>query len=316
MMNIQLFPILVAAIFTVLLVLLGVLIFFYIRSSAGRKNYDEQLQELLEDEHGEKPEPKLTLTQRWNSYWGKLFRGAGLSRYGEENNNAGRDVLIGIATIALIIGLVTQNAIAGIVLAFALTGGIIMLTRGMANRKSNAINYQLPGFISALKANIQASDTYERAMLKIIDNMPSPLYEDLVVVKHKLLASSSFREALEELSRKTASRDLQFLTACLIQATTSGANMESQLVNIQKVLEQRRKVQDEINRAVQSAMPAMIIATIAIPGAFLFSFFFDGAAKDFWFQEPLSWAALAATGLLYAGGLFLVKRQVDSIKNL
>lgn len=315
LVTVQTFPLIASLGLTVLLVTLGVLVYYYMRSSK-RLTYDDQLRDLLADENEEEPQTKVTPLGRWNAHWGKLFRGAGIARYGEDQGHAGRDATLIILAIFAISSILLSNPLTGLAITVVVTVAGTMVMRSLANRKSNALNYQLPGFISALKANIQASDTYERAMLKIVDSMPDPLHSDLVVVKNQLLTGSSFKEALEALSRKTSSRDLQFLTACLIQASESGAQMDGQLTNIQKVLEQRRKVSDEIARAVQSAAPAMVLASVIIPGLFLMTYIIDPGARAFWFVTPLSWAALAAILALYAGGMFMVKRLVDAIKNL
>lgn len=310
------FPYVIAGGITSLLVLLGVLIFFAVKSSSQKMNYNEQLEALIQDDDEDQVQVKMGLVQKWNHYWSELFKTAGFTRYKEENSSAGRDVLFGMIIFAVLVSLLARNPIIGVAVSIALTFGISVIVKNVSNKKSDSINYQLPGFIFALKANIQASETNERAMLKVIDSMPSPLYEDLVVVKNKLLASASFKEALESLAEKTASKDLRFLAACMIQAANSGANLESQLDSIQKVLEQRRKVADEINRAVKSAQPAIWLASVVIPGLFLASYFFDVSSRSFWFVEPISWVALIATVACYIGGMALVKKQVDGIKNL
>lgn len=308
------FPYIISGGVTVLVVLLGILIFFAVKNSSQKMNYEDQLEALIQDD--EQIVVKMGIPEKWNLYWGDLFKTAGFTRYKEDNNAAGRDVIFGSVILAFLVALLTQNPLAGIGVSAALLIGSAVLIKNLSNKQEEKINYLLPGFIFALKANIQASETNERAMLKVIDSMPSPLYEDLVIVKNKLLASASFKESLESLAEKTSSKDLRFLAACMIQASESGANLESQLDSIQKVLEQRRKVADEVNRAVKSASPAMWLSTGVIPALFLASYFFDVSSRSFWFVEPVSWFALIATLVCYIGGMILVKRQVDAIKNL
>lgn len=309
------FPYIISGGITALVVLLGVLIWLAIKNNSQKMDYNEQLEALIQDDD-DQVVTKIGLIQKWNMYWGELFKTAGFTRYKEDNNAAGRDVVFGGIILAFLVSLLTKNPLAGIGVAVILIIGAAVLIKNLSNRQEEKINYLLPGFIFALKANIQASETNERAMLKVIDSMPSPLYEDLVIVKNKLLASASFKESLEALGEKTSSKDLRFLAACMIQASESGANLESQLDSIQKVLEQRRKVADEVNRAVKSAQPAMWLSTGVIPGLFLASYFFDVSSRSFWFVEPISWAAIIATVIFYIGGMILVKRQVDAIKNL
>lgn len=313
------FPFALAGIITLLFVALGLLIRQLIQRNINTVNYDEQLQELMssdfDDEESSNKGTKINIVVKWNRYWGRLFKEAGISRYNSENNTAGRDVLLIGVIAAVIISLILQNLIIGPLASVATIFAVSFLMKQQINKKSDKLNEQLPGFIFALKAQIQASSTNERAMLKVIDAMPSPLYDDLKVVRNKLLASSPFREALEELSKKTASRDLQFLAACMIQATTSGSNLEHQLDSIQRVLDSRRKVTSEINKAVKAAQPAMWVSSIAIPFLFIISYLQSAQAREFWFNDPVSYLVLIAVIVLYGASMWLVKGQVDKIKN-
>lgn len=313
------FPYVLAAIVTALFVVLGILVRQLIQRNNNTVNYDEQLKELMSSEFDDENEnlgsTKITWVLKWNRYWGRLFKEAGITRYNDKNNTAGRDVLLIGAVIAVIVSLAVQNIIVGPIATGVFIFVVSFIMKQRINKKSDKLNEQLPGFIFALKAQIQASSTNERAMLKVIDAMPSPLYDDLKIVRNKLLASSPFKEALEELSRKTSSRDLQFLAACMIQATTSGSNLEHQLDSIQRVLDSRRKVSSEINKAVKAAQPAMWVSTIAIPFLFIASYLQSATAREFWFNDPISYLVLIAVLALYGTSMWMVKSQIDKIKN-
>jgi tight adherence protein B len=306
---------LIAGGITAIIAFVVILAVLSIRGNSSKVTYDEQLRDLLSDDQ-EAFQTKITPITRWNNYWGKLFKEAGFARYDTENSTAGRDVLLIGFILATVVAVIFQNFIVGPIIAAVLIGVTAALMRFRSARKADDVNDQLPGFLFALSANIQAGETPERAMLKVVDNMPSPLYDDLILVKNRILANSTFKDALQELSQKTASRDLKFLCACMIQAQASGTNLEDQIKTIQKVLEARRKLSDELNKAVRSAMPAIWVSSVVIPVAFLFTYFADPAAQAFWFVDPISWIAIGAVVVLYAVGVFLSKKLIDSIRNL
>lgn len=316
----QFLPVLVALVITAIVILIGVLVFQLVTKNRDNTKYEDLLNELLEDDDAviieSTSDMKPTLMQKWNKHWNDVFRGSGIARYNSNENKAGSDMLIVSMAIILVGSVLTKTIIVGPILAGVVIFGSSFILKTRANKKAEALNLQLPGFLFALKANIQASSTPERALLKVVDNMPSPLYEDLIVAKNKILANASFQEALEELSAKTSSKDLQFLCACMIQASSSGANMEEQLVTIQRVIESRRKVADEIEKAVKSTQPAIWLSSFVIPGLFLASYFIDRSARDFWFKDVFSWAALAVVIGLYLLGIFLVKKAVNKIRDL
>jgi len=283
------------------------------------KTYEQQLADLLEDDlhiEDEDDVKAVGLLTRWSRYWDAQFKELGWSRYNENPLKAGREVLIALGIVAVIGSLVTMSPFIGPVIALLLLFMASYIIKLVTSKKSEKIGLQLPGFLFALKANIQANETPERAVLKVIDAMPSPLYEDLVIVRNHILANSTFREALEDLSQKTASRDLKFLAACMIQATNAGANLEGQIETIQKVLDQRQVISNEINKAAKEASPSMWAASIAIPGTFIALFFGDPNAKDFWFQSLVSWLLFGVIIALWVAGIVLSRRLVNKIRNM
>lgn len=312
-----LYPYMLALGMTMLLGLLFWLIYALVKRNRNEVTYDEQLEELLKDDYYNPTITKPTLMTKWNNYWDTTLKGAGVTRYVKaEKDAAGRDILLLTLGSAVLISVLMRNFIIGIIVAVGFLWVLSMFMKMKANKQADELNTQLPGFLFALKANIQASDTNERAILKVIDLMPSPLYDDLIVVKNRLLANGSFREALEELSEKTASKDLKFLCACMIQASMSGSNMINQIDSIQKVIESRRKVSNEIAKAVKTVQPAIWLASVVIPALFFASYFMDSSAQEFWFIEPMSWLALLATIFLYAIGMILTKKQINKIRDM
>lgn len=287
---------------------------FALQKNNEKTAYDDQLEELIKGESDDGPQ--ITLSYRWNQYWGERFKAIGWSKYSDDNSTAGRDIGIFAIVLAVIVGVLLRNPLAGIGISLGVTylSGVFMKSK--SNKDADVMNAQLPGFLFALKANVQANETPERAILKIVDSMPSPLYDELAIVKQRLLANSSFKDALEELAETTSSRDLRFLCSCMIQAANSGANLEGQITVIQNVLEARRKVSDELAKAARSAAPAIWVASVVIPGTFIGMYFMDPNARGFWFNDILSWAALAGVIFLYIIGVWMSKKLVDNIKNL
>lgn len=304
-------------------VLMGVLVwwgFKVMQNHARDAAYDDQLQDLLNGESDEDEVLRLergrNFSEKWRLYWQKVGTGTGFARYADKNNSAPRDIVVFWIGVVAITSVLLQNPIIGILIGSGAVYSFSFIAKFRYNRQVAVIQDQLPGFLFALKANIQANETPVRAMLKVVDNMPSPLRDDLMIVKQKILANAPFAEALQALVERTASNELRFLATCLIQASGTGANIEPQLNTIQRVLEQRKKAADELAKAVKGTIPAIAISSVAIPGSFLATYIMDPTAKQFWFKELLSWAALFMIGALYAFGMWLTHRMVENIKNL
>lgn len=315
-MNTTLLAVLLSLFFTVMITVISFLIYQYYQKNK-KIEYVDQISYLIgeDDEQDKNPKTKRTLVQRWNNYWNKLFQSAGVAKYNNEASNAGKDVLMMLIGSIVLVSIITQNIILGIIITGGIVFGLITVLRMRFNKKIEELNDQLPPFLFALKSNLQASETNERAMEKVIESMPSPLYDDLIIVRNKLRASSTFKEAMEELQQKTLSDDLKFLSACMIQATSTGSSLEAQLDSIQKVLEERKKVSDGIKQAIKQASPVMWLTSFTLPALFLYSYLFDSQAKQFWFKEPLSYIVLLVVIVLYVAGMWLVRKQVNNIRD-
>lgn len=314
--NSGVFLYLIAGGFTLLVGIVALVAYFSIRKNSTKLAYDQQLEDLLTDENDPYFDPKPTVTEKWNKYWATIARESGIARYSGIDNTAGRDIIFIALIVGVIAGALIQNALGGTIAGLVVVVLASGIMKNLSGRKADAINAQLPGFLFALKANVQANETLEKAILKVIDGMPAPLFDEIVIVKHRLLANSSLSEALIELQSKTSSRDLKFLCSCMIQANKAGANIEAQITTIQKVLKARSEVSDALNKAIKSVQPSIWIASIVIPGVFVVTYMMDPNSREFWFIHPFSWIALSGIIGLWALGIWLSKKLVDSIKNI
>lgn len=308
------FPFLGALIGVVLVFAVVGLIYYAVKPSSRASDFTDQVDQIIAGEEGEYKEPSLI--EKWVMFWGKELGRADFGKWEEDGTEAGRDMAI-VAVATFLLGFaVTRNAIFAAALPAAILFGILTFARGSGNRKNKEMMVQLPGMLFALKSSLQAGNTSERALMEIVDSMPSPLYEDLAVARSILSANGTFKDALDAMSANTTSRDLKFLCACMIQASESGASMVTQIDNIQKVIESRQEVAAKIDTAVKSVAPAMYLSGLVIPAMFIFSFFMDAAAKSFWFQSLMAWVCFIAVVILYLIGLLLTKNQVDKVRNI
>lgn len=313
-------PFILSALITLFIIGVGVGIYSW-RSSKHKdqKEYNRQLLDILDEDQSElgvKKAPKITLVSRWNSYWGRIFKLLKISKYEDSDKDAGRNMFILFAVVIIVSSIIFRNIFLGIIMPIVIIFIVNSLLKMRANKEENKLNEELPGFLFAFKANLQGNETPERAIQKIVDDMPSPLREDLMVAKQKLLSGGDLKEALRDCSRHTASRDLQFLCACLIQAAGTGTNLEDQITVIQGVLDSRREVSSELAKAVSSATPAIWVASIIIPVMFVSTIVLNPESQKFWFHGVFSWVCFILVVVIYGIGIYFSKRLVDNIKNL
>lgn len=282
--------------------------------------YDAQLEELIDgfsdEEELLKADHGRNLAEKWDIHWKTIAKSSGVAAYAQRENNAPTHALILMVVTFLVATVLTVNPVVGILASAAVTVGLSFFLKQNHTRKTRAVNDHLPGFLFALKSNIEANQTPQRAILKIVDRMPPELRDDLIVVKQKILANSTFEDALKALIAKTNSSELKFLASCLIQASASGANIEPQIDTIQDILEQRREAANELDRAVKATLPSVWVGSFTIPLMFAFAYFTDPVARDFWLRDPLSYVALLIVVALYGIGMFITRKMVNNIRNL
>lgn len=305
-----------------LMVLIVVLIARTAKEKDPETKYRGQLESILnssEEYDGEDDDDesfnKISIFARWNAAWGKNL--AELSTQFSKDDPKG-GILAASVWIA-VVSLVTifvGNAIAGVVLASGVLalGYIVLKTR--ASKKDDVIRHQLTGFLFAMKANISASETPERALMKVIDKMPSPLYDQLLPAKSQILSNVGFGEAMAMLREETTSEDLRFLCSCMIQATSTGVSLEEQIDIILTAVEQKRRITEEITQATKSANMSMYAAGIIIPFGFIGIYILDDRARDYWFVEPSSWIALGVAAAISFVGIRQARKFVAKVREL
>lgn len=321
MIDLKLIPYIIALSFTALVVLLGVLIYLLFKKQQDKQlPHIQQLLELLEENDSSESVSATTsnvnIFNKWNYYWARLVENAGIGRYAENASQSGRDMAVFFVVSGLIVGLLFKQPLLALFIPVILCISTASFLQMLHNKQAESLSKQLPGLLFAVKSNLQSGDTNERALMKVVDSMPEPLYSDLVVAKNVLNANGTFKEALQTLSYHTSSKDLQFLCSCMIQASEAGSNMSNQIDAIQEVLKARQQVNYTIAKAVKAVTPAVLISTFAIPSVFIASLLIDSSAKKFWFVDPLSYVALALVVFLYVAGIWLSKKQVNKIKNM
>lgn len=306
----------------VLVVLIAVAISRNAKAKDPETKYRGQLEAILngsdeyegEDYEGGK-EVKSSLFTRWNEIWGRNL--AELSPQFSKDDSKG-----GLLVIALWVGIVAlitiflKSFLAGVAIASVLLFILFVFLKTKAERKDDVIRHQLTGFLFAMKANISASETPERALMKVIDNMPSPLYDQLLPAKNQILSNVGFAEAMANLQANTTSEDLRFLCACMIQATSTGVSLEGQIDIILHAVEQKRRTTEEINQATKSANLSMYAAGVIIPAGFIGIYILDERAREYWFVEPMSWLMLAVAAGISFVGIRQARKFVSKVREL
>lgn len=249
----------------------------------------------------------------WTKFWYKLYVNTG--RQAPDPATPGR-LALGLALIGAGIGafIWPGDIIGGIAFLVA----VPLVLRGFFSveikRRAKALEKQLPLLLSGMRANLQANQTPQQALLAVADDVPSPLGDELKVLKADLGVNVPLETALRNLSDRVPSREIKFLVASIEIAVSSGSDLDPQLQTIEGIVDQRARIRQKLASAIANAQPAIFVSGIVIPAGFLFSVYSSEENQQYW-TSFMGLVTAAGVALLYAAGLFITKKLVDRIEN-
>lgn len=248
----------------------------------------------------------------WNKYWLKMALESG--RIIDDAGTPGR-----FAAGAVIIGslfgiLVFPGGAKGIILGFLpIMFGQAWLSFE-ANKRKMAIDRQMPLMLSSLRSQMHAGVTVQAALMNIADDLPSPLGDEVRMVRNEVNVSIPLEQALDRLADRVASRQMQFLVSSIGIAVRSGADLVPQLVTIEEIVQQRARIEGKIKAAIALAKPTTYLAQGAPALMFLWFFFTDPDYSAYFFGEGILMLLVAAG--LYGGGSFIVKVMIKGVDKI
>jgi Flp pilus assembly protein TadB len=285
----------------------------YSNKIALEKQFDEQLL----PEAGAVKKKKASLVLKWDRYWEKRLVDSGVNFMAANRNNAGKIIIYFDLGLLAVLTLLFQGSIFGALLVVVASNVVAAAALGfLAERKQKTLSGQVPEFLSAFGAANDASGSLQASLIQAIGTTPNELHEELKPMEDNLQAGGQLKTVLWDFYNSTSIEELRFFIACVIMADESGKDIKDQLAIIQGVVEARMEVTRHLDKAVASIMPTIWVASIFIPGMFLYTYLAQPIAKSFWFHSLLSWVLLLVVIALYLLGIWIAKHQVDNIKKL
>lgn len=290
----------------------------YALTRTGKKELQEEqladiIDSLTKSEIQEiKDDAGLPAEGTWNSYWFKLYANAGYST--EDPRRLGAIMLFG--PLFLIVGLGFMwpaEPILGIALAVITLVGVRAVLQGAATQRIVKIDNQLPHLVAGLRAGLSSSLTPQAAIIEQSKEIPAPLGDELKLLRKDLELGMPFDAALERLSARVPSKELQFMIMGMRTSVSEGADLDKILKTLQEVMGQRASIRNKLSAAIAGAQPALVLVSLAIPVGFLFSYFSNTTNQEFWLSVT-GLILLGVVSILYALSLFVTQRQIKKVK--
>lgn len=284
-----------------------------VQAPAKRQNFDQALEYVMSSELDIDTALNTDeqTSQNWSEYWATLTHRSG--RVVSHPGAPGR-VALGIVIFGIVLGyLVFPGGPVGALVA-PVVGllGMRMFLGGEARKRVIAMEKQLPQLLSGLRANLQAGSTPQQAMLAVADDLPSPLGDEMRMLKKDLNVNVALEIAMEGLAQRVPSREMKFLVSSVEIAVRSGADLDPQLATIEEIVKQRTRIRQKLRAAVAQVKPTQMLAYGAVP----LMFFISNRTPDnraYWFGGGIIMLIVASA--LYAAGGYLIRFMVKGVEN-
>lgn len=284
-------------------VLVALALFVYlmtIKSKEGKseKDFDKQLHYSVSPEI-ELEEEESFLSKKLKILPESMIK-AEMVKTGTTVEYIQRKMLLYGAIVFMASTLLAKNPVGGLLPVM----GLYILMRVIAafkiNKKKSLMNEQIPAFISVFKANIQANQHAQNAMINAIDNTASPLYDELAMPK-SIMEAGDFRPGIISLRMNTENETLRQMASCIELASSSGSNIEEQIETIEGIIEDKQVIERKKKLGVNENKPLFYVAAAFVPLSFFGSYFMSDMHKAYWFSTATSYLILI--GVVIAMGI-------------
>lgn len=250
-------------------------------------------------------------SQNWFQYWEGLSNRSG--RVITDPKSPGMTA-IGTGLFAAVFGaLVFPGGVLGVVAGPVVALFLLrFLLANEAHKRVLAMEKQLPNLLSGLRANLQAGSTPQQAMLAVADDMPSPLGDEMRMLKRDLNVNVALEIAMEGLAERVPSREMKFLVSSVEIAVRSGADLDPQLATIEDIVKQRTRIRAKLRAAVAQVKPTKLLAYGAVP-LMLFVSMRNPENLEYWFGKGIVMFIVA--GVLYGAGGYAIRFMVKGVEN-
>lgn len=187
---------------------------------------------------------------------------------------------------------------------------IWMLVSWRIYRRRNAFTEQLGDCLNTVANALRAGYSFPQAIDVVVREMEPPISDEFAQVAREVAMSVPLEAALEAMSRRVGSADLDLMvTAVLIQREVGG-NLAQILDNISDTIQERVRMKREIfTLTAQGRLSAWVLLVIPWVMALLL-YLFKPAQLMLLINDPIGRMALAVTFVMEIIGYVIIQRIV------
>jgi Flp pilus assembly protein TadB len=316
--NIPLLPLAIAVLFVIIVGMVILYVSQLLKNEDDDSKIVEQVIDSFESELNENDKKKKSKYMvAWSEYWNKRILGSGIKIPLLTRDNIGVRMLEFFAAIFIVSSVVFGGQImAGLIMTIGAFFGFTMILSFSSDKRKQKLSGQVPGFLQSMRAGIQNNALPQNALMAAIRDTPDDLYEELRPLEQELQAGGNLSDTLTRFRKTTSVDELRFLMSCIILSVDKGVDLNDQLGIIQGIVEARQRRRRHIQHAVSEVSPTIVICSAVMPSIFLYMYLADPTTRAYWFHSLMSWMMFAIAVGIWLLGLLIIKKKIDSIKNL
>lgn len=201
-------------------------------------------------------------------------------------------------------------------LVFSASGGLagfifpLLAVRFWIGLRKRKIERQIPDFLKFLSGAVKAGASVSEAIRQGARELPSPLSNELELMRKNIRMGKSFEEALLLFRERVNLEEVRLVVSALVLSNMAGGALTGTLERLEKTLEERQRIRGKVAAlTAQGKMQGWIVGAIPlILGGFL-SLFDPGLMAPFWTTLPGAIALLSVL-FLEAAGFYMIRKIV------
>ncbi|MDP4092180.1 MAG: type II secretion system F family protein [Bacillota bacterium] len=217
--------------------------------------------------------------------------------------------------VALLFGIILTAAAKNLLLfpLGATVGWLIpsLIIKSKIKKRLKLLNEQLNDAIVMISNSLKAGYSFFQAVETVSREMTGPISEEFLYLQKEINLGQSTEKALENLTSRVASEDLDLvITAVLIQRQ-AGGNLSEILDNISFTIRERIKIKGEIRTiTAQGRMSGMVISLIP-PILCVVLYMINPEQIGMLFKTTLGNIILVTAAVMELIGIFAIKKIVN-----
>lgn len=277
--------------------------------------FDKMLSMIAENEVAiEDKDANLPKKGSWGYYWYSEALKAGMVNHDSPATPGRLALALTVVSVGFAVFIWPREVFGVVFIVPIALFGLRFVYRKIANSRLNKIEKELPLLLSGIQAQLRANLPVPQAIISQATEIPEPLSSELKILKNEVNVGVPLQTALSNFAVRINSREVDFLVSAIQISLEYGASLENLITIIQRKLARRMIIANHLSQAIAKAQPSIIIAAVAIPAGFLYSYFGTSDGKEYWFVTSESYLALLGVAFLYVSGLIVVKKLVQKVE--